>query len=219
LETIALKIADFHASWWDSKKIKSLSWIPTIKDIIYMLPPIKDLWDACNKKESFIEALPEGGWEVGTKVVENYLWVIDNFATDMITLVHNDLKSENMFFDVDTPENPLIIFDWSVMNINRGVTDLSLLLAGSVLSDVRYDIEGDILKLYYDRLLSNGIINYSFEECHTDYLKGLLTLTFLPLIVNSRPDLNDPRSVQKNRNGVNRWFSALIDNDAISLLP
>ena len=209
-KTAVLKMADFHARWWNAENRPELNWVPGVKTIFTNDPNTADsAWNICIGRQVFVDALPKGGMEAGQKIVDNFDWILNNLAQDKLSLVHDDLKSENMFIDSATPEDPLIIFDWSTLNINRGVTDLSFLLGEAVSPDTRRKIERDIIPLYHERLVENGVSDYSFNECYEDYLKGLLVLTFVPLAVSTRTDLTDPRSVEKNHNTVNQRFTAI----------
>jgi len=112
-----------------------------------------------------------------------------------------------MFFDWDTPDDPLIVFDWGAACISRGIGDLSYLLGGSLATDLRREVEKDVVRLYYERLLERGVSGYSFEECQTDYLKGLLFFTFSGVLAFSSLDMSDPRGTELLRVAIPRYFT------------
>jgi hypothetical protein len=62
-------------------------------------------------------------------------------------------------------------------------------------------------------------MEYSFDECWTDYLMGYLCFSMNPLAVFAFNDRSSARGNKRAVQNIGRWFSAIIDNDAISLLP
>ena len=181
---IAEKIAAFHARWWDDEYLSSLSWLSrlqTTEGVDDDVNTYRNYWDTCAQSKDFRDALPYGGLDAGTKIYELRPWCMNNSPQDKLTFLHLDFKADNMFFDWNDPENPLIIFDWSLTFIGRGVFDLSMLLGWSLDTDIRRNIEKDIIKLYHESLLKQDVKGYSFDECWLDYLKGLVQLSRFPI--------------------------------------
>ncbi len=219
---IALKIADFHARWWDDENLLSFPWLLNPKEpglMTFASNRFRANWDACAQIEDFRKALPDGGWQAGLKIYEHFAWLMENMPGDKLTILHFDLSADNMFFDWDTPGGPLVVFDWATAAIGRGIIDLSLTLGFSMAIELRRQVEKDIVKLYHQRLLDRGITGYTFDECWTDYMRGLLLRTSRPLNTFSIVDLSDPRAKKLANIATHRLFSAVVDNDAISLLP
>ncbi len=219
---IALKIADFHARWWDDENLFSFPWLLNIKEpdrAAFFIDNRRANWDACTRIEDFRQALPDGGWEAGLKINEHFAWFMESMPDDKLTILHWDLRADNLFFDWDTPQDPLVVFDWATPSIERGARDLSFTIGFSMATELRRQVEKEIVKLYYQRLLDRGVSGYSFDECWTDYLRGLLFLTNLPLITFSRADLSNPRGTKLANVATQRCFSAVVVNDATSLFP
>ena len=218
---VALKLADFHARWWDAEELLSLSWMarPGGPETMALIDIFRGCWDASARIEDFVEALPEGGWEAGLKIYEHYPWLVESVPDKHLSITHFDFRVDNMFFDWDTSSDPLIVFDWGGASISRAVGDLAYLLGGGVATDVRRALEKDVVKLYYERLLERGVSGYSFDECWTDYLKGLLGFTFIGVLAVASLDMSDPRGTELLRVAIPRYFASIIDNDATSVLP
>lgn len=217
-----LKLADFHIRWWDAPELKSFSWLPDPRDPVRQMNLInifRACWEACAQREDFRTMLPAGGWEAGLKIYEHYAWLIENVHENNLTISHTDYRADNMFFDPNTPDDPLIVFDWTNTTVSRGVIDLAYLLAVSLTIDLRRQVEKDIVKCYYQHLIDGGISDYSYDECWTDYLKGLLRSTIIGVVAFSSLDMSDPRGVELQRVGGERWFTSIVDNDATSVLP
>ncbi len=216
-----LKLADFHARWWDADDLGSFDWLPGPKDpaVMVLIDVFTASWEACAQHDDFRKMLPAGGWEAGLKLYEHYRWLIENLPENKLTMSHVDYRADNMFFDRGTPDDPLIVFDWGGTLIARGVTNLAYLLGGSLTIDLRRRVEKDLVKLYYQRLLDRGVSGYSYDECRTDYLQGLLVFTIIAVLAFSTLDMSDPRGAELLRVAVDRWFTSIVDNDATSVLP
>lgn len=218
---IAAKISDFHARWWDSDDLFSFPWLPKPDSPGRMasIDTFRSSWDICAQIEDFRKVLPEGGWEAGLKINEQMHWLVEDAPNDNLTIRHTDMRSDNMFFDWDTPDNPLIVFDWGMVSIGRGTGDLAFLLGFSLSTDMRRKIEKEMIDLYYQSLLNKGVSGYPFDEFWTDYRKALLRFTTIPVIAYAKLDHSDSRSTKLLNVALNRWFSSIIDNDATRVLP
>ena len=215
---ITLTIADFHTRWWDAPDLLSFPWMPKAHiDIGGRL--FRKSWDACARMEEFRNFLPEGGLEAGARIHQYYPWMMDNVPKDKLTIQHNDLRSDNIFFDPENRENPVVVFDWAMAYPERGVGDIAFLLGTSLTTDLRREVEKDIVTQYHQRITANGITDYSFDECWTDYLTALLFKTFLCVIAFARVDISDARAMEIWSRTIKRWFWAIVDNEATSVLP
>jgi hypothetical protein len=220
-ELITLKLAGFQARWWDSEELRALDWLPGAgaPETLALTDIFRGCWDACAQMPGFREALPDGGWEAGLRIREHYDWLIGSIPGGNLTIGHSDFRVDNMFFDWDTPDDPLVVFDWGAAYATRGAGDLAYLVGACVATDVRRRIEKDILRLYNTRLVQAGVSGYSEDECWSDYLRGLLIFTIILVLAYSSLDMSDPRGTELLRVGLDRWFTAIIDNDATSILP
>jgi hypothetical protein len=218
---VALMLADFHAYWWDAEDLYSFPWMPTNTGPVAwaLVDAFRGYWDVSIQMPDFVAALPEGGYEAGAKLRESYQWLIETGPDDDLTISHFDFRVDNLFFDPGNSEHPVIVYDWQAFNINRGVVDLSYLLGGSLPIELRREIEEDIVRLYHDRLGEKGVSGYSWDECWQDYLKGTLTYAYIPVLAYATLDTSDPRGKQLASLLTTRHFTAIVDNDATSLLP
>ena len=218
---IALKLADFHARWWDAEDLFSFAWLPKPRgpEAISLTATFRACWDACAQVEGFRKMLPEGGWEAGLRLYEQYPWLIESVPNEHLTFCHGDFRADNFFFDWNTADDPLVVFDWQLVQVSRGVFDLAYLLGSSLEIDLRRDVGKEIVRLYYDRLVEKGISGYSFDECWTDYLKGLFIPAGVCVLASASLDLSDPRGTELIRVAIQRCFTSIVDNDATSVLP
>ena len=218
---VTLKLADFHARWWDAEDLWSFPWMPKPRDesAMALIDIFHACWDTCAADKNFRKALPEGGWEAGLQINKHFQWLIETVRDDNATIVHSDFRADNMFLDRNTPDDPLVVFDWQVTQVGGGPCDLAYLLGASMTIDIRRQVEEDLVASYYERLVERGVSGYSFEECQTAYLKGLLGWTIIGVLAFARLDTSDPRGTELLSVGLDRWFTSIVDNDATSVLP
>jgi len=218
---VALMVADFHAHWWDTEELKSLTWMPGpgSPEAMALIGTYRGGWDFSIQSEMFVSALPEGGREAGIKIYEHYPSLIEMAADNHLTITHFDFRVDNLFFDFENKENPVIVFDWQAASRYRGVIDLSYFLGGSITVDLRRQIEKDIVKLYHERLLEKGVSGYSYDECWEDYLRGTILYAYLPVLAFSSLDMSNERAKELGKLIINRHFTTIVDNDATSLFP
>jgi hypothetical protein len=87
------------------------------------------------------------------------------------TLVHNDTRLDNLFFDVDGAP---VFVDWQIVARSRGTQDVANLLAGSMNTPELSEHWRPLLRRYHDRLVGNGVRHYSFEDCRGHYRQNIL---------------------------------------------
>ena len=220
-ELIAVKLADFHAAWWNKKGLSSFTWLPRPRgqEIQSTVNILRTTIETCDKSDEFKNLLPRGGWEACQKISERADLLVQSITDSNLTIIHSDFRSDNLFIDNNTPADPLVVFDWQMVQISRGIFDLSYLFGASIDIEIRRKIERNIIKIYYERLQHNGIKSYSFDECWADYLKGWLIYTYILTMAYASLDNSNARAFEVVKRSEARWFSAIVDNNAISVLP
>jgi hypothetical protein len=218
---IVLKLADFHAHWWDSEDLWSFPSMPQLAEPIRMalIDRRRALWEACAADEGFRNALPVGGWEAGLKINQHLRSLVVPMRDRNATIVHGDFHKGNMLLDGDTPDDPLVVLDWQAYYVLPGPFDLGYFLGeGSVTTELRRQVEQDVVKLYYQRLLDRGVSGYSHDECWADYRRGLLTNVLMQIEVYAIIAATDPTASDLMRGRLERSFTSILDNDATSVL-
>ncbi len=171
-------LAKFHSRWWNADDLYSFKWIPEYNKSLFrfVYEQFQTLWDFVKQKEEFKLDLPEHGLEIGEKYSKNMIQLAFENLPNHFTIVHGDFWSPNFFIDLNDTKNPLIVFDWTTINIGFGTFDLALLLCTSVSIDVRRKYEKQLVKLYMERLIESGVelSNLTFEDFWYNYLKDLL---------------------------------------------
>jgi aminoglycoside phosphotransferase (APT) family kinase protein len=83
------------------------------------------------------------------------------------TLTHNDVQADNLFFGA--AEGGVIFIDWQMVTYARCVIDVGGWIRGSLQPEVRRTVESQLIRLYHDALVANGVHDYTFDHCLVDY--------------------------------------------------
>ena len=92
------------------------------------------------------------------------------------TLIHGDLRLDNVFFDEEKPDDPVILIDWQLAGCGAGAYDVAYLLGGSLDAASGRDVEEDLLRTYHETLIEYGVKDYAYGEFRRDYERALLTV-------------------------------------------
>jgi len=217
---IITSIADFHARWWDENDLLSFDWIPKPKSeyLMSFVDIFRMTWDFSTKSEEFLAILPENSRIIGDKIYEQMPWLIKSDPDQNLTITHYDLRTENIFFDYNNREDPIVIIDWGTAIISVGILDLAYLLAGSLKIELRRKIEKDMIKFYLNRLEKKGIDGLEFDFIWDFYLKALLRYSYLVPLSFTQLQRDSEMNIL-GTTMMKRIFTAIIDNDAISICP
>ena len=77
-----------------------------------------------------------------------------------------------------------------------------------------------MIKLYVKRIEEKGIsLEQDFDEIWKNYLKSLVFCAWVYPLGFTQLNRSDPRAIELFEEMGNRYFSAISDNDATSVLP
>ena len=108
------------------------------------------------------------------------------------TLVHNDSRLDNFFFDAD--DTPIFV-DWQILARSRGTQDVANLLAGSMNTPELSEHWQPLLRRYHDRLLGNGVRHYSYSDCRDHYRQNILYPLGAGIALLGQLDIGDNRGL------------------------
>lgn len=184
---ITLKIVDrmarLHSSFWN-------------KDLKSMFPELKTSLDAafCPFFTEFIseryEVFKSKWFKILTPIqIERCDIIYADFANiqsrfsngNHLTFIHGDIKSPNIFYDVEHGYEPYFI-DWQHCAIGKGVQDLIFFVIESF--DI-VDIKSifNLVKIYYYKKITEyGIVNYTLENYDRDIYDALCYIPFFTSI-------------------------------------
>jgi HAD superfamily hydrolase (TIGR01509 family) len=158
----------YHSKFWNKPLKKMFPQLKTNRDEAFcpfLQNYIKDKWPIFKDKWKTI--LPSKQIDKCEQIIHDFLKIQNRLSENHQTLVHGDVKSPNLFYDVDHKYNPVFL-DWQHCVIGKGVQDLVFFIIESFHVG-NLDLYYPIFKnYYYKKLLENGVKNYLFEEYEND---------------------------------------------------
>ena len=140
--------------------------------------------------------------------------LMERLSEQPITLLHGDHRLDNLFFG----ENDVAMLDWQITGAGRGPYDVAYFLSQSLVPAERKETERDLVAAYHQALIESGVNGYSFDDCWEDYRLATLFVSVYPLNAGALDLVND-RAVALFRTMLERSVSAIVDLDALDLMP
>lgn len=98
-----------------------------------------------------------------------------------LTFIHGDIKSPNIFYDVNNNCEPYFI-DWQHCAVGKGVQDLVFFIIESFNMPNLAEIFIICKAYYYQKILDFGIINYTMDDYNKDIKDALYYIPFFTSI-------------------------------------
>jgi aminoglycoside/choline kinase family phosphotransferase len=159
-------IAKFHATWWESPQLDTLSWLSE-----YNAKEYQSIYDRASQPffDKVGDRLPKSLLKLAIRSLKSVSIVDNSHFEAPQTMIHGDYHLENLFFATEQGGVPLAVVDWQTVHRGRGVMDVAYLLVKGLQPTDRKTYEMDILHSYHRILLENGVQGYSFDQCLLDY--------------------------------------------------
>jgi len=165
---VLFTLAILHAAWWQAPDVADASWLR----LRFLLAPdamvgaFSHAWPSFLRKLS-IPMTPQIG-EIGDWIEHNLpVAATSLFKSDPRTLIHNDVQADNLFFG--EAGGDVFFIDWQMVTYARCVIDVAGCVRGQLEPEVRRAAEPQLVRLYHDALVANGVQHYTFEQCMADY--------------------------------------------------
>jgi hypothetical protein len=169
-------LARLHAAWWltvDSEEIQELMHLITDKWHEEQ-NLVGELYDAAWPQflQQAIVPISEEARQLGAAIVGNITAVDALIDRAPKTLVHGDYRLENIHFGERKGQAACWIIDWEDTFFGSGMVDVAWFLGGC-LPVALGEHEMSLLRYYYQTLLDEGVVGYSWEQCLDDYRCGM----------------------------------------------
>ena len=105
-------------------------------------------------------------------------------TSEPLTLVHGDLRLDNVFFGVRPEHRPFVTCDFQGSVRGKAIHDVAYLLTQSVRTEERRAHERDLIALWQAALVEHGVPDYSFDQAWHDYQRAALYM-WTYAVVNS----------------------------------
>ena len=180
---VTLKIIDrmakLHCTFWNKNLAKSFPELKSSIDTIFypfFEEFIGERSDAFKKK--WFKILSPQQIEKCNEMLSNFSNIQKKFSLGKnLTFIHGDIKSPNIFYDVENYCEPYFI-DWQHCAIGKGVQDLVFFIIESFDIDNLDQVFNLTKYYYYKKLQEYGITNYSFSEYEEDIYDAICYTPF-----------------------------------------
>ncbi|MBA4179229.1 MAG: hypothetical protein C0506_01435 [Anaerolinea sp.] len=218
---IIQRLAKFHAHWWNSAELGGLNWIPLATDLVSggIAQAYAPTWPAF--MERFGDRLSPAILKRGPGLGDELLELLKTYEGRPLTLGHSDFRVDNIFFPRDGSGRDLVVVDWgSPLRSAFPVYDFIYFVAGGLPTEARRASEDDLLRLYHETLLANGVTGVTLEQLLEDCRASLLyVFAIICVIAGGTLDIVNERAVELFDTIFTRFLPALEDYDALGVLP
>lgn len=131
------------------------------------------------------------------------------------TLVHSDLRLDNILFD-QSRNDDMVLLDWQLVRRGPAVYDVAYFLSGALRSAEPSDVVDGLLADYHAALIKAGVANYDFDRFRRDYKRAML-LVLQTLTTIDQVDMGDERGLELQKTWMRRLLARLkhIDLDKV----
>ena len=210
-------IAVFHAHWWKHPSLPQRDWILHINSP--RMKALEPIYQQCwGPVVAFLgDRMPAEVREIGERLSTRVAAMMDGLAARPTTLMHGDYRADNFFFREGA--DSFAVADWQILMQGGGVFDIAYLMAGSLDIEVRRARERELLGIYHQTLVENGVKDYSLEDCTNDYRHCIMLCWCWPVVAIGSLDTANERGVALFHTWAQRGMAAITDWDAGAMLP
>ena len=178
-------VATLHARFWDSPDLETMSWLPPMNNPLYKSGRDMAIARLPEFRSKFADRVSPAFMDVIERACNEYPNLLDHLtALDHLTFTHTDCRAENYLFGGSAGADTVTMIDFQLSTRHMGPWDVANLVTGSLSPELRRTCEMDLLRSYYDKVVSLGVKNYSFERCYLDYKRSLLQLCTAQVITS-----------------------------------
>ncbi|MDO8614708.1 MAG: DUF1679 domain-containing protein [Dehalococcoidia bacterium] len=212
-------LARMHAAWWNSPQLDAYPWLPKPDDRVatqFTARVSGRAWRMFLRK--FGTGLPPlapalvDGLKRGNSVAKR-------LASPPLTLVHGDVRINNVFYTPSIPLEPLALIDWQTVCRARGPVDIACLFVSNLAPSDRRTAEAELLPRYHRLLEENGVRGYGFDQCWDDYRLAVMHLFTQIVVLSSFLDFGGNLQEPLTAATIGRPLAAMADLSPVDLLP
>ena len=212
-------IAQVHARFWNSSALHGFDWLPDhqfwFQGSTEMLSSFHQ--NFLNDYELRIE--PEAHKMIEF-VIENSQLIDETMSKRPSTLVHGDLRVENVLFGPNTAQRSVVVLDWGTPTRAMAAMDLAYLIGGSVPMPARRGRLQRLCANWHQSLKTHGVKDYSLEDAWADFqLASLRCLSSVLHLHNWQLDPNiSTRAILLNDEWIERSCSLVVELKALEVM-
>ena len=202
-------IAPVHARYWGKTDAPELAWVPRHDGPLAPLrrESLERGWTVM--AETFHEQLPAVVHELRSTYLEAFPRLQHLMASEPATLVHGDLRLDNVLFGEPGPDE-VVLLDWQGLLVGRAMQDVAYLVSHCMETEDRREHEGWLLRRYTDALAGSGVA-YAPEDLERHYRQAMLFIFSYVVGITGSMQNSNPRAMARKRKLVVRACEAMDD--------
>jgi hypothetical protein len=134
--------------------------------------------------------------------------------TPPLGLVHGDYRLDNLLFE----QGSCRVVDWQTVGWGAPMLDASYFIGNSLRPEDRSDNEQELVRLYYDELVAQGVTSLSWEQCWDGYRRQTFAGIAMVVVATMMVERTE-RGDEMFMTWLERNAQQILDLDALSLLP
>jgi hypothetical protein len=208
-------IAPLHSAYWgktDQPLLADAMRVGT-NYIEPFMPGVEAMWENCVRlfpHAIATDVLPEVG-----RFVSGLRDVFRLNGQRTQSLVHGDVRLDNVMFGLGPDQHPVMLIDWQNIMVSNPLQDVAYLMTQSVDIEVRRQHETELVEYYHSILVEQGVAGYSIEQCWNDYDLAILFLFAYPLIIGGFCNMDSPRAIKLAEAVLSRSSTAISDRNLL----
>ena len=213
-------IAQVHARFWNSSALHGYDWLPDHQFWFQGSTEILSSFHSNFLDDYELRVEPEA-LRLIEFVIENSRAIDEKMAQRPMTMVHGDLRVENVLFATCPNHRSVVVIDWGTPTRSMAAMDLAYLVGGSVPMPARRGRLRDLCASWHRSLVKYGVSDYALENAWEDFqLASLRCLSSVLLLHNWQLDPSiSSRSILLNDEWIERSSSLVVELDVLEMLP
>lgn len=217
-ETVIDAVARHHAHWWEAD-FAVLPWLKTMSNPAFsagLASNFEAAWPVFLERVGADLSAPMLAF--GERFPALIPWFWQELARPPRTLLHGDLRLDQLFFAVEPGDPPVTALDWQLTQQGRGAYDVAYFLGQSLSTEIRRSCETELIERYADGLAERGI-DYPRDQLCRDYRLTTAWCFAYPVVAAGRIDIANDRQLRLLRTILDNAVAAIEDHDALALRP
>jgi hypothetical protein len=212
--SIVAEAAKLHATFWGRSDSTGVQRYDGPHSEI-ALQATANGWDTM--VETFGTTLPPAVRDMRDRYIDALPGLQSWLASEPSTVVHGDLRLDNILFGPPGDPDPVVLIDWQGPLRARGVQDLAYLLTQSLDPHVRREHERSIVRTHVDALAEHGV-DYDFEQCWDDYRRAAAATFCVAVAIAGTLDPTHDRAYRFMKTTIERAAAAFDELDLLALI-
>jgi Ecdysteroid kinase-like family len=175
------RMAAIHAEFWLDAGLAQQTWLPQ-----------KGFWFADPKPDLSEDFFATYGIRFGPEVCrlhrtvqEQSSSIDEELAQRPWTLVHGDLRADNLMFAKAPGDPASLILDWSWASRSLAAIDIAFLIGGSTPPVQRLGRHEELLQVWHGALVERGVRDYPLAEARRDLQLAALRCMTAAIVMHS----------------------------------